>query len=199
MRVSLAVIAVCLPLSLAAAPLGLVPYGKTFDPFAVELAKEARLATIVVSDPQTEFSLDGKSWSPALATWIHPAWPKLPGATWIWRVARPSKEEAVNGSPVITFRRTFMAPPGVAEARLTITADNAYRASFNGRIVGAQGELAAASHDGIAHWRSFDAYTVPLRPGENVLLVQAVNYRSAGAATGEANPGGIVFSLAVPE
>ena len=35
-----------------------------------------------------------------------------------------------------------------------------------------------------------------LQPGENVLIVRAVNYRSP-AASGDGNPAGVVFSLAV--
>ena len=152
--------------------------------------------TIAVSDRQTEFSLDGKSWSPAVATWVHPAWAVLPGATWIWRAARVSREEAHDGSPVVIFRRKFAAPAGRARATLRITADNAYQVSLNGSVVGSSGVLSAASNVDDGHWRAVDTYSVPLQPAENVITVRAVNYRSS-ASNAESNPGGIVFSFAV--
>src|ERR1700722_14385954 len=80
--------------------------------FPLGAVNEKNETVIVVSDRQTEFSLDGKDWSPAPATWVHPSWPVLKGATWIWRVARVSKDEAIHGSPVVTFRRKFTPPAG---------------------------------------------------------------------------------------
>ena len=154
------------------------------------------MTTIVVSDPKTEFSLDGRDWSPAVATWIHPSWPTLPGATWIWHAARVSKSEAINGSPVITFRRKFTAPAGIVQATMKITADNAYQFLLNNRMIGSSGVLAATSNVDEAHWQRFDVYAVTLQPGENTIVVRAVNYRSPNADA-SSNPGGIVFSLAV--
>jgi hypothetical protein len=164
--------------------------------FPLGAVNEKNETVIVVSDRQTEFSLDGKNWSPAVATWVHPSWPVLKGATWIWRVARVSKDEAIHGSPVVTFRRKFTPPAGRNHATLKITADNAYQVSLNGEVIGSSGELMATSGVDDGHWHMFDAYAVPLKPGENVLIVRAVNYRSPGAS-GEGNPGGVVFSLAV--
>lgn len=183
MRISLAVIAVSFLFALTA---------------PARAGHELAVTTIVVSDRQTELSLAGNNWSPAVATWIHPSWPVLPGATWIWRVAKVSKDEAVNGSPVVTFRRKFTAPEGSTQATLKITADNAYQVSFNGSVIGSSGELAATSNANDGHWHKFDTYAVALQSGENVLVVRAVNYRS-GAANSESNPGGVVFSLAVAQ
>jgi hypothetical protein len=181
MRTSLAVICFSLLLALAASA-----------------HNEQNETTIVASDRQTEFSLDGKSWSPAVATWVHPSWPVLQGATWIWRVTKVSKDEALNGSPLVTFRRKFTPPVGSTRATLRITADNAYKVSLNGRVVGSSGELAAASNVDDGHWHTFDAYAVPLQPGENVIIVWAVNYH-ASTTNGGSNPGGVVFSLAVAQ
>jgi hypothetical protein len=183
MRISQAVIAVSFLLALTA---------------PARAGHELAVTTIVVSDRQTEFSLDGNNWSPAVATWVHPAWPVLPGATWIWRVAKVSKDEAVNGSPVVTFRRKFTAPVGSTQATLKITADNAYQVSLNSRVIGSSGVLAATSNIDDGHWHRFDIYAVALQPGENVIIVRAVNYRS-GAVNPESNPGGVVFSLVVAQ
>lgn len=98
--------------------------GAGFMPFGLLRAAEQPAFT-VASDAQTEFSLDGKTWLPAVATWVHPAWPTLKGATWIWRVAKVSKDEAVKGSAVISFRRKFTVPAGGgAQGALQITADH---------------------------------------------------------------------------
>lgn len=192
MRTSLAVTSFSLLLALAAS----AHAGPEF--FPIKPVNEKNETTIVVSDRRTEFSLDGKTWSPAVATWVHPSWPVLQGATWIWRVTKVSKDEAHNGSPVVTFRRKFTPPVGRTRATLRITADNAYQVSLNGEVVGSSGELAAASNVDDGHWHTFDAYAVPLQPGENVIIVRAVNYHSS-ATSGEANPGGVVFSLAVAQ
>ena len=190
MRTSLATISLSLLLALAAS----VRAGPEF--FPIKPVDEKNETTILVSDRQTEFSLDGKSWSPAVATWVHPSWVVLRGATWIWRVAKVSKDEAHNGSPVVTFRRKFTPPVGRTRATLRITADNAYKVTLNGRVIGSSGELSAASNVDDGHWHTLDAYAVPLQPGENVIIVWAVNYHSS-AINGEANPGGVVFSLSV--
>jgi len=152
-----------------------------------------------VSDTQTEFSLDGKTWSPAVATWVHPAWPTLKGSTWIWTAAKVSKEEAIKGSPVVTFRRKFtVSAAGGAQGTLRITADNAYEASFNGKVIGSNGALDAASNAD-QQWRTLDSYTAALQPGENMLTVRAINYHSpvGNSADGESNPAGLIFSLVV--
>jgi len=165
--------------------------------FPIKPVSEKGETLIVASDRHTEFSLDGKSWSPAVPTATCTCWATLPGATWIWRVAKVSAEETHNGSPVVTFRRTFAAPAGVTRALLRITADNAYKVSLNGAVVGESGELKATSSLDDSHWRAIDTYAVALKPGENVITVQAVNYHSTSTTAG-ANPAGIVFSLATP-
>jgi outer membrane protein OmpA-like peptidoglycan-associated protein len=160
-------------------------------------AADQQPALTVASDAQTQYSLDGRKWQPAVATWVHPSWPALKGATWIWTVAKVSKEEAVKGSPIVTFVRKFSLPDGSStNATLQITADNAYEASLNGKVIGTNGVLDAASTSD-QQWHGFDSYTVTLKSGENVLSVRAINYHSplGASADGESNPGGLVFRL----
>jgi hypothetical protein len=88
MRTSLAVICLSL-LPLFAASTHAGP-----EYFPIKPIDEKNETRIVVSDSRTEFSLDGKSWSPAVATWVHPSWAVLPGATWIWRMAKVSTRRA---------------------------------------------------------------------------------------------------------
>ena len=192
MRTSLATIFFSFPLVLALSAYA----GPEF--FPINAANDKNETIVVASDGQTEFSLDGRNWSPAVVTWVHPSWPVLRGAIWIWRVAKVSQDEAHNGSPVVTFRRKFTPPAGKIRATLRITADNAYQVLLNGEVVGSSGELVAASHLDDGHWHTIDAYAVPLQPGENVIIVRAVNYHSS-ATSGTSNPGGVVFSIAVPK
>ena len=151
----------------------------------------------VSSDAQTEYSLDGKNWRPAVATWVYPGWPTMKGATYVWTTYKVSKQEAVHGSPVVTFRRKFRVPAKVTTALLRIGADDAYEASLNGKVLGSSGKLdAAATTD--QQWSRIDSYTVQLRPGENELVVRAINYHwpLGESADSESNPGGVIFALA---
>ena len=150
----------------------------------------------LASDTQTEFSLDGKSWKRAVPTWTHPEWPTLQGATWIWTVERVSNEEAVHGSAIVTFRRKFRVPGKATSAILRIGADNAYEASLNGKLLGASGALDPAS-GGDQQWRMIDSYAVQLQPGENELVVRAINYHSplGEEADSYSNPAGVIFTL----
>jgi outer membrane protein OmpA-like peptidoglycan-associated protein len=155
---------------------------------------------IAASDAQTQFTLDGTHWTPAVATWVHPSWPSLKNATWIWTVDKVSSHEAAHGSPIITFRRTFRYDgPADAHATLMITADNAYQATLNGKALGSNGALDPTSNAD-AQWHSFDSYDVALKPGTNELVVKAINYHwpYGGSATPEQNPAGLVFSLTQP-
>jgi len=156
---------------------------------------QAQAPPLVASDTHTEFSLDGKKWSPAIVAWIYPGWPTMKDALWIWSSYKVSPEEALNGSPVITFRRTFTVKAR-GRATLQITADNGYEASFNGKLLGSNGPMDPKSGND-QDWHTFDTYDVPLNPGPNTLTIRAVNYHSPGATRDpEANPGGLVFKLA---
>jgi outer membrane protein OmpA-like peptidoglycan-associated protein len=151
---------------------------------------------VIASDVHTEFSLDGKKWSPAIATWTYPGWPMMKEAQWIWITYKVAPTEALNGSPVVTFRRSFMVKePG--RATLQITADNAYEARFDGQLLGSNGALDAKSSSD-QDWHTFDTYDVVLRPGLNILTIRAVNYHSPGATNDpEMNPGGLIYKLTV--
>ena len=149
---------------------------------------------VIGSDTQTQFSLDGKHWSPAVVAWMHFMWQPVEGAKWIWTAYKVTPEEAVHGSKVITFRRVFtVAPKDVGPAKLTVTGDNAYEASFNGKRLGSNGVLDASSNED-ALFRTLDNYDVMLKPGVNTIIVKAINYHRDDAGP-EGNPGGVVFKL----
>lgn len=149
----------------------------------------------IVSDTNTQFSVDGKHWSPAVVAWVHFLWPKLDDASWVWTAYKVTPEEAEHGSPVITFRRVFkVAPRDAGPAKLTIAVDNAYTVSLNGKLVGGHGAMVAHTEDD-GHFRVLDGYDVMLAPGVNTLSIKAINYFRESSSP-EGNPGGIVFKIA---
>ena len=165
-------------------------------------AQPSKSGIIVDSDAATEFSLDETSWSPAVEAWVHPSWPKLADAKWIWTSFLVSPEEAANGSSIITFRRKFTLPPGgnATQGTLEITADNAFEATVNGQVLGHAGTLDAAATDD-ADFRTINSYSFVARPGENEIRIRAVNYRwpYGGVPSPQDNPGGILFRLTLTE
>ena len=149
---------------------------------------------LVASDDKTEFTFDGMHWHPAVLAWNYPGWPQMNGAKWIWTTYLVSSEEAFSGSKIVTFRRSF-GGKSAGRATLLITADNAYEASFNGKVLGSNGPVDAKSNLD-QDWHTFDTYDVVLKPGANVLTVRAVNTHSPfGTHDPHENPGGVVFKL----
>jgi hypothetical protein len=151
---------------------------------------------IIVSDSSTEYTVDGVQWSPAVPAWVHPAWPTLPDASWIWKSEYVTSDEAANGSAIVTFRRIFSVPAEVKHAVLSIAADNAYEVSLNGNVVGRNGVLDAASDDDTA-FQSVGTYTIDVTPGENELLIRVINYhwKYQTVPTPQDNPAGLAFRL----
>ncbi|MER6136231.1 alpha-L-rhamnosidase [Streptomyces sp. NPDC001815] len=96
--------------------------------------------------------------------------PSFEGSAWIWF---PEGEPATS-APAATrwFRRVVELPAAVTAATLAITADNVYAVSVNGTEV-ARTDLATDNQG----WRRPAVVEVlaPLRPGRNVLAVEATN------------------------
>ncbi|MFD9445323.1 alpha-L-rhamnosidase [Streptomyces sp. NPDC060006] len=96
--------------------------------------------------------------------------PSFEGGAWIWF---PEGEPATS-APAATrwFRRVVELPAAVTAATLAITADNVYAVSVNGTEV-ARTDLATDNQG----WRRPAVVEVlaPLRPGRNVLAVEATN------------------------
>ena len=152
---------------------------------------------IVVSDTKTEYLSQGK-WAPAVLAWVHPAWPKLEGAKWIWTSNTVTQDEAQNGSAITTFRRRFTPPIGAKHGVIQISADNAYELYLNDQFIGRSGPLDASSNDDQI-WRAINSYTLDLRLGENELKVRAINYHFPykTVPTPFDNPAGVIFLLKI--
>ena len=152
---------------------------------------------VIVSDAATQYSTEGKTWRPAVLAWVHPAWPSLPGAKWIWTGELVTPEEAQNGSGVVIFRRRFAwnGSEG-ARADIQIAVDNAYELTVNGKPLSRKGPLNRLSNED-ALWRVTDRCTCLLRRGENEIVIKAMNYHwpYSGVPSAKDNPGGVLFRL----
>ena len=110
----------------------------------------------------------------------------LNGCAWIWY---PEGNPAASAPPgTRCFRRAFSLPAKAKVARATffLTADNDFVLYVNGKKAG-------SSNGGEDNWRIVKKFNVAkhLRPGGNVLAVQAVN------TTGQPSPAGLIGNLAV--
>lgn len=137
----------------------------------------------VVSDSTTETAPS----TPAVATYVHPVWTTIPGATWIWNaalVATPRTGETV------TFTKTFTVTGTPTSGTLLIAADNDYSVSLNGNPI-------ASTSDNV-NFGSADSYDVSslLVSGANTLTVVGVNI-PYGTDDPHTNPGGVIFKLSV--
>ena len=171
---------------------------------AVPLARATYTLT-VVSDTDTMW-WDGVAlqWQSAVACWIHPSWPTITGATWIWRTqyTDPASEYANvphhEDGDYWTFLRTFTIPEdayGFSGLLTTITADNAYAIYINGAYIGGDGALSKNGPDYL-EWSSVETYyDFTLQPGENEIKIYAVNFFSSG--TYSSNPAGLIYKLVV--
>ena len=127
------------------------------------------------------------SGTPAAPAPAHPS--GLQGANWVWHagdLARPGQQPPECSR---FFRKAFeleTAPNGEERASLVLTADNEWTVFLNGRLVG-EGEKGTAAW----HTPGLLDVTDQLRPGPNVLAVQATNILPG--------PAGLLLRLTVPQ
>jgi hypothetical protein len=133
-------------------------------------------------------------------------WTRIPGAHWIFKTQNVTDQEANDGTPIITFTKTFSLPGSLVNSSgtLLVTADNAFRAWLNGTFVGEAGQLRAEPWIQGAEGTIW-SYPVALQSGVNTLAVEMVNYAPKrdywGAygvppdATPWESPSGLIFRL----
>lgn len=159
----------------------------------VAVAAEARVSVGFVSDATVSVVELGR---PAVAAWVHPAWPQLAGATAIWTDFLTDTREEFGP---FTFRTKVQLPANAIQiaGSLQVTADNAFELWVNGVFVGAQGYLAQSVPCttslvvGMFLW-SYD-FGSHLRPGPNTIDVRAVNFYETLPVAGVC--GGQVFGV----
>jgi hypothetical protein len=161
----------------------------------------------IVSDENTEwFDPSEGVWKSAVPCWTHPSWPTITGATWIWRTYQTDPAWEYNNVPYYpetdeyywTFRRIFYLPDDaykISGELVTITADNAYKIYINGVFIGGDGRLHRDGPDN-QEWRTVENYYYfdgMLKPGENVIMIKAVNFFSWGPSS--SNPAGLIYKV----
>ena len=182
-KLSLLALAFVLALCCQAAPVNMLP------------ASASGGTMTLVSDTATEY-FDGSTWHPAVAAWVHGAWPNINGAKWIWRSYQVTPEEAENGVGPVTFRRTFSLPAYATNASgsLRVTADNAYRAYLNGSLLGGDGSMNPATDESEPYsYRSIETFTIQPHPGSNTLTFEVVGHHWGGGPSPTGNPTAFVW------
>lgn len=169
----------------------------------VLLMTTAVMADTIVSDATTEWSADGlTNWQATYATYVHPSWPSISGATWIWRTALtdPAYEYANVPAGGWYFRKTFTIPECTDKNTIVGTlysdADNSESAYINGNFLYQDGSLDKSGPDGY-EWQTVKQsdLTPYLQIGTNTLLFRAMNYFNTGDGYG--NPAGLIFKADV--
>lgn len=110
------------------------------------------------------------------------AWPKISGAHWIWRSQNVTADEAVNGTPWVTFTDSFSVVASGGQTELVIAADNQYQASIDGQPNLTGGSL------------NVDHYPLSLSAGTHTLTVAVRGDASVGADP-YSNPTGVAYKV----
>lgn len=155
---------------------------------------------IVVSDETVEWSANGIDWQAAIACWVHPSWPAITDADWVWRTEYTDPIWEYDNVPEggWFFRKVFNIPEDAYKlvGSIEITVDNSYNLSVNGVSIGGDGTMSKDGPDSL-EWKTVESFDISgaLTPGENTILIRALNYFSWGSS--KTNPAGIIFKATV--
>jgi len=126
--------------------------------------------------------------NPAVATYVHPLWTSIPGATWIWdagQVADPTSDQTD------VFTKTFNISGTVNSAGIDIASDNGYLLKINGTPVDdklvIENNYSSPTHYDVTSF---------LQSGANTLEITVKNFSVAGS-TYDTNPAGLLYKLVV--
>ena len=128
---------------------------------------------------------------PEWAAFAGPSTLSFDGCQWIWFAEGDPAKNAPVGKRF--FRRSFELADGkvVKSAQLRVSADDRFTARFNGKAVGSSPKNQNES------WKTgkqFDDVAAALKPGANVLAIEAENLPTTA---GVANPAGLIAHLEV--
>jgi hypothetical protein len=95
----------------------------------------------------------------------------------------------------VEFTARFNLPRSATDitARLDINADNAYRVSLNGHLIGGDGFMTMTPPFDDGGWAQIEHFTVTPQPGMNTLTVRAFNYDGNGFPFND--PAGVIWRL----
>ncbi len=139
-------------------------------------------------DGETRVAVPGGDQAAVSVERIGAGWiAEIAGASWIWDEPWESEPQRTQTR---TFTRAISLPDDIAVERalLEVSADNTWKASFNGQMI------AADFTGGTFRWPS--TWWLPAHSGENTLQIQVTN-TGAADATPESNPGGLLYCVTV--
>lgn len=154
----------------------------------------------VVSDGSVMWSGDELTWTSAVPCWVHPSWPGISGATWIWRTEYVDPEEEYSTVPDggWWFEKAITLPLDAYDivAEIQADADNGEAVYVNGNYILQDGSMDKDGPD-LAEWSTIETADISefLAPGENTLTLRALNFLDSGDEY--SNPAGLVFKVAV--
>lgn len=161
------------------------------------LAVSAAGPGIDVYGPLGEYKAPGDAaWTgpvDAVATYVHPSWPSITGATWISNTSLIDGD--IAGNSWRWFTDEFEVPGYPMSASVvTATADNAEEVYLNGVFVGSDGEVQGPYVDN-SEWGTVLDYGIAPVMGTNTLDFIVRNY--PGSSNPEANPTGLIYEVEV--
>jgi len=144
-------------------------------------------ADTIVSDTTTEY-YDGSSWASAALAWVHPSWPSITGANWIWNSYYVSANESYYGA-TYDFRRGFELPACATNitGTIDITCDNEFSVSVDGNSIGSGNAWNTIYH--------FDISSA-LTAGSNEFEFTATNLGNQ-QTNPQNNPGAFIYSASI--
>jgi hypothetical protein len=138
---------------------------------------------------------DWGSANPAVATWVHPSWPSIPGAVWISSSYQVEAPYSANSWRWFHDEMTLPCTAyNIAASVVMATADNAEEFYFNEVFVGSDGEVQGPFVDNY-EWGTIVSYPISPTPGVNKLDFIVRNYAGTNSQTG--NPTGLIYKTTV--
>jgi hypothetical protein len=122
--------------------------------------------------------------------WVTDAAP-IPDAHWIWKSQNVTPDEALNGTPLISFQKDFTLPSDATDisGTITVTVDDTYELYVNGVFLGAE-----PNDYGTAEIFTITPESGLLVPGLNTIVVKAANFPSGiGSDDPNSNPAGVRY------
>jgi hypothetical protein len=125
--------------------------------------------------------------STAVATWVHPLWATIPGATWIWHEAQVSNP---TSDQTDVFTKTINVTGNVTSASIDIASDNGYTLKINGVTIA---DNITEEHN----YGSVVTYAITnLTTGSNTLEITVKNF-ALPDSTYDSNPAGLLYKLTI--
>ena len=129
---------------------------------------------------------------PAVATYVHPSWPAIAGATWISNTYYIG--EPIAASSWRWFNHEFTVPGYPLSGSITVTADNAEDIYLNTVFVGSDGEVQDPWVDN-HEWNT--VLTHPMYPIEGLNDLDIIVRNYPGSSDPYANPTGLIYTMEI--